>query len=192
MMRGKVRIIGGEWRGRKLAVPEKQGLRPSPDRVRETLFNWLNWQVPASRCLDLFAGTGALGVEAASRGAKQVILVEKDREIAEGLRQQLAPFASAKVQVIQADALQYLKKSPIEPFNIVFLDPPFQQNLLAPCCELLETMDWLAPNALIYLEAETELQALILPVNWKLIKQQRAGQVASYLVQRTEFAAGLE
>lgn len=192
MMRGKVRIIGGEWRGRKLAVPEKQGLRPTPDRVRETLFNWLQWQVPASRCLDLFAGTGALGVEAASRGAKQVVLVEKDRNIADGLRQQLAPFASEKVQVIQADALQYLQKSPIEPFNIVFLDPPFQQNLLAPCCELLESTGWLAPNALIYLEAEIELQALILPKSWTVIKQQRAGQVASYLVQRTEFAVSLE
>lgn len=192
MMRGKVRIIGGEWRGRKLAVPEKQGLRPTPDRVRETLFNWLQWQVPASRCLDLFAGTGALGVEAASRGAKQVVLVEKDRNIADGLRQQLAPFASEKVQVIQADALQYLQKSPIEAFNIVFLDPPFQQNLLAPCCELLENTAWLAPNALIYLEAEIELQALILPKSWTVIKQQRAGQVASYLVQRTEFAVSLE
>lgn len=192
MMRGKVRIIGGEWRGRKLAVPEKQGLRPTPDRVRETLFNWLQWQVPASRCLDLFAGTGALGVEAASRGAKQVVLVEKDRNIADGLRQQLAPFASEKVKVIQADALQYLQKSPIEPFNIVFLDPPFQQNLLAPCCELLESTGWLAPNALIYLEAEIELQALILPKSWTVIKQQRAGQVASYLVQRTEFAVSLE
>lgn len=186
MMHGKVRIIGGEWRGRKLAVPEKQGLRPTPDRVRETLFNWLNWQVPASRCLDLFAGTGALGVEAASRGAKQVILVEKDRSIAEGLRQQLAPFASTKVQVIQADALQYLKKSPAEPFNIVFLDPPFQQNLLAPCCELLESTGWLTPNAFIYLEAEIELQALILPKSWIVIKQQRAGQVASYLVKREQ------
>ncbi|MDD2815696.1 MAG: 16S rRNA (guanine(966)-N(2))-methyltransferase RsmD [Thiotrichaceae bacterium] len=185
MMRGKVRIIGGEWRGRKLAVPEKQGLRPTPDRVRETLFNWLNWQVPASRCLDLFAGTGALGVEAASRGAKQVILVEKDRSIAEGLRQQLAPFASEKVQVIQADALQWLSTPPAEGFDIVFLDPPFQQNLLAPCCELLESKGWLAPNAFIYLEAEAELQALILPKNWTVIKQQRAGQVAAYLVQRT-------
>ncbi|MEN9849247.1 MAG: hypothetical protein RL368_1987 [Pseudomonadota bacterium] len=189
MMRGKVRIIGGEWRGRKLAVPEKQGLRPTPDRVRETLFNWLNWQVPASRCLDLFAGTGALGVEAASRGAKQVILVEKDRSIAEGLRQQLAPFASTKVQVIQADALQFLKNPPVEPFNIVFLDPPFQQNLLAPCCELLESAGWLAANAFIYLEAEAELQALILPKNWTVIKQQRAGQVAAYLVQRVELIA---
>jgi 16S rRNA (guanine966-N2)-methyltransferase len=192
MMRGKVRIIGGEWRGRKLAVPEKQGLRPTPDRVRETLFNWLNWQVPASRCLDLFAGTGALGVEAASRGAKQVILVEKDRSIAEGLRQQLAPFASAKVKVIQSDALQYLKNPPAEPFNIVFLDPPFQQNLLAPCCELLESAGWLVPNAFIYLEAEAELQALILPKNWTVIKQQRAGQVASYLVQRVELTTSFE
>lgn len=185
MMRGKVRIIGGEWRGRKLAVPEKQGLRPTPDRVRETLFNWLNWQVPASRCLDLFAGTGALGVEAASRGAKQVILVEKDRSIAEGLRQQLAPFASAKVQVIQADALQWLSTPPAESFDIVFLDPPFQQNLLAPCCALLESKGWLAQNAFIYLESEVELQALILPENWTVIKQQRAGQVAAHLVQRT-------
>lgn len=184
MLPGKVRIIGGEWRGRKLTVPDKLGLRPTPDRVRETLFNWLSQQVPASQCLDLFAGSGALGVEAASRGAKHVILVEKDREIVQGLRQQLALFAAEKIQVIQADALTWLKTSPPLPFNIVFLDPPFQQNLLAPCCEALEHFAWLAVDAWIYIEAEIDLQALILPKTWSIVKQQRAGQVAYYLAQR--------
>jgi 16S rRNA (guanine966-N2)-methyltransferase len=186
MTSGKVRIIGGEWRGRKLTVPDKQGLRPTPDRVRETVFNWLNWQIAASRCLDLFAGSGALGVEAASRGAKQVVLVEKDKEIAIGLRQQLAVFAAQKVEVIQADAIHWLKSTPATPFDIVFLDPPFQQNLLAPVCAALEQYGWLSKQAFIYLEAERELTTLVLPENWEIYKQQRAGQVAYHLALRQQ------
>ncbi|MEN8216319.1 MAG: 16S rRNA (guanine(966)-N(2))-methyltransferase RsmD [Pseudomonadota bacterium] len=181
-MKGKIRIIGGQWRGRKLQVPEKPGLRPTPNRVRETLFNWLAMDLPGSRCLDLFTGTGALGIEAASRGAKQVILVEKERDVVQGLKQQVATFAP-DIEILCADALQFLKGTP-ETFDIIFLAPPYGHDLLRPTCPLLEEGGWLSPHALIYLETERRFGEPSLPATWQVIRRQKVGQVAGFLVVR--------
>lgn len=181
-MTGKIRIIAGEWRGRKLQVPDKAGLRPTPNRVRETLFNWLAGKIPGSRCLDLFAGTGALSIEAGSRGAKHLLLVEKDRQIVEGLKQQVSTFAP-NIKIICADALKFLKGTP-ETFDIVFLDPPFGCNLLQPCYTLLEEGGWLSARAYIYIEAESTLKEPNLPASWHVIRHKIMGQVAVFLVER--------
>lgn len=182
-MSGKIRIIAGQWRGRKLKVPDKQGLRPTPNRVRETLFNWLAMYLPGSRCLDLFTGSGALGIEAASRGAQEVLLVEKNYDIVQNLRQQLLNFKSAnKLDILHADGLQFLKGSP-KAFDIVFLDPPFGQDLLNPACRLLEEGGWLSPQAFIYLETEVSGE-LSLPSSWQIIRRKQAGQVSVFLVER--------
>ncbi len=183
-MSGKIRIIGGQWRGRKLQVIDKKGLRPTPDRIRETLFNWLTAQIPNSHCLDLFAGSGALGIEAASRGAKQVLLIEQDYEIYQQLQNQIKQLTTDKIITKQTNALQLLKQSPTIPFDIVFLDPPFGQNLLPTCCQLLETRQWLNRSAYIYLESERLQTELILPQHWQIIRQTHAGQVISSLIKR--------
>lgn len=182
-MKGKIRIIAGQWRGRKLSVPNKPGLRPTPDRVRETLFNWLTLCLPGSRCLDLFAGSGALGIEAASRGAKQVLLVEKERDIVQNLKQQVATFAADNLAILCTDARRFLEGAP-STFDIVFLDPPFGQDLLEPCCTLLEQRGWLSPHAHIYLEMERHLGKPCLPTSWQIIRHQAAGQVVVFLATR--------
>lgn len=187
-MKGKVRIIAGQWRGRKLTVPAKPGLRPTPDRVRETLFNWLSQYLPGSYCLDLFAGSGALGLEAASRGAQYVLLVEQDRDIVQNLQQQLVTLAANQVKIICANALQLLRRSPPVTFNILFLDPPFGQHLLVPSCTLLEQLGWLQATAFIYLEAEQHLGTPALPAGWQIIRQQTAGQVVGRLIKREKIA----
>lgn len=183
-MQGKVRIIAGQWRGRQLPVLDKPGLRPTSDRIRETLFNWLNFRLPQSRCLDLFAGSGVLGMEAASRGAKEVVLVEREKDIVQTLRAQTVKFSAHQVKVIQADALQFLKK-PSSRFDMIFLDPPFKLHLLNPCCLLLEQQGWLSSSAHIYLETEkNHLSELIVPPQWKIIRTLQAGQVAYLLAIR--------
>jgi len=177
-----IRIIGGQWRGRKLQVPNKQGLRPTPNRVRETLFNWLATHLPGSSCLDLFAGSGALGIEAASRGAKRVVLVEQERTIANSLKLQTKVFASNNnLEIICADALKFLKIAPSMPFDIVFLDPPFARDFIQPCCDLLEQHNWLKPHAHIYMEIEHQHKA-IPNTHWQTIRQQNAGQVTFFLM----------
>lgn len=183
MMQGKIRIIGGKWRGRNLKVLDHAALRPTSDRIRETLFNWLAPKIINKRCLDLFAGSGALGIESISRGAQLAWLVEKEYKIVQHLKQEIALLHTDKCTVIQADAFHFLKQTPTI-FDIVFLDPPFRQNLLIPCCELLENQNWLAPQALIYLESERHFDSTKLPSNWQIIRQQTAGQVAFFLVQR--------
>ncbi len=185
-MANKVRIIGGEWRSRQIGFTDAPGLRPTPDRVRETLFNWLQTDVPGSRCLDLYAGSGALGFEAASRGAAWVALVETNPEICRKLRENTALLAAKKIEVVQDDAGRFLKKSPPEKFDLVFLDPPFGQNLVAPGCQLLENQGWLTDYAKIYIEAERQLELtdLDLPDNWRLLKHKVAGQVSYGLYQR--------
>jgi len=180
---GKIRIIGGQWRGRKLHVLDKSGLRPTTDRVRETLFNWLQFSIAQSECLDLFAGSGILGIEAASRGAKKVISVEKDVHIAQHLTKQVTLLDKTPFQILNIDAYQFLKQPPQHQFDIVFLDPPFGKNLLQPCCQLLEENNFLKPDAYIYLEAEKNLNTLELPKNWQIIKQKVAGQVTYALAQ---------
>ncbi len=179
---GKVRIISGSWRGRRLPVPDLPGLRPTSDRLRETLFNWLQADVIAARCLDLFAGSGALGLEAASRGAAQVLLIEKNPAVAAHLRSQCQTLNATQVQVQQADALQFLQQ-PAQAFDLVFLDPPFQHDLLPPVSLALEQQGWLTDHAKIYVEMEKHAH-IEWPDNWQLLKSQRSQQVNSCLFIR--------
>ena len=177
---GAIRIIAGHLRGSKLAVPDRPGLRPSSDRVRETLFNWLQAKVPGARVLDLFAGTGALGFEAASRGAASLVLVERDPGLAEALRGNVARFKLGAAQVVQADALAWLAGPPGPGFDLVFLDPPFEGTLWEPAAARLAP--WLAPGAWIYVECPLRLQAAW-PPGWHLHREGQTREVRFTLFQ---------
>ena len=179
--RNTVRIIAGEWRSRRLEFPERGTLRPTPDRVRETVFNWLAPYLPGAHCLDLFAGSGAFGFEALSRGAARAALVERDAAAAAALRANAERLAAAGAEIVEADALSYLTGA-AEPFDIVFLDPPYASGLLAPCLDRLAAGGWLAPTALVYSEArEGELPPL--PAGWQLARSKTAGQVGYHLAR---------
>ena len=180
---GKLRIIGGTWRSRLLNFPQRTGLRPTPDRVRETLFNWLQPWLPGAECLDLFAGSGALGIESLSRGAGSVVLVESDAVTAQALRANLDLLAAHAAELVCTDALTFLQGA-TRSFDIVFLDPPYQGGLLAECCAHLEAGGWVRPHGLIYLEAASD-QSPPLPAAWTLLRSKRAGQVGYYLAQNT-------
>ncbi|MGO4998754.1 16S rRNA (guanine(966)-N(2))-methyltransferase RsmD [Oceanisphaera sp. W20_SRM_FM3] len=179
---GQIRVIGGQWRGRKLPVLNSEGLRPTSDRTKETLFNWLMFDIREALCLDLFAGSGSLGFEALSRGAAEVVLIEKDAQVAKQLTQNLASLPAAPGRVIHQDALAFLQ-NPGRAFEVVFLDPPFHQQLLSQACQLLETNGWLSEHAKIYIEHE-QTADLSLPTNWQLLKNKQAGQVSYQLYQR--------
>ena len=181
--RNSVRIIGGHWRGRRVSFPDIPGLRPTPDRVRETLFNWLQPAVAGARCLDLFAGSGALGLEALSRGAKQLVFVEQAVAASRALQEQLIRFGGgSRAQVVEMGAARYLR-SPAEPFDIVFLDPPFGQGALAEYVPLLGEGLWLKPGALVYLENEKSEGTPALPAHWELLKSKSAGEVGYHLAR---------
>jgi 16S rRNA (guanine966-N2)-methyltransferase len=182
---GQVRIIGGMWRGRKLKVPALPGLRPTPDRVRETLFNWLQPVIAGAYCLDMFAGSGALGFEALSRGAAFVDMVDQSRPMVELLRQEAERFAASNVNIYTAIAPRQLRQ-PARVYDIVFIDPPFAEDLLLPCCRFLEENAFLADEAYIYLEAKVMLDEASLPANWRLLKNKKAGQVAYHLALRSK------
>jgi len=183
----RLRIIAGSWRGRRLAFAPLAGLRPTPDRVRETLFNWLAPVIRGARCLDLFAGSGALGLEAASRGAAEVVLVDSNPGVIAVLREQVRLLDATQVQVIEADAEAFLRGA-AQPFDIVFLDPPFGEQRLAAAMRQLESGGWLAEEAVVYIEAERSLQELPLPVNWKLQRSKAAGRVGYHLARRARKA----
>jgi 16S rRNA (guanine966-N2)-methyltransferase len=176
--KGRVRIIGGEHRGRRIAVADRPGLRPTPDRVRETLFNWLGQRLDGLACLDLFAGSGALGFEAASRGAARVVMVENDRAAYDGLQKIKDVLKSASIELQFTDAFEYLRRS-AERFDVVFLDPPFGQNALATVLERLPAR--LASGARVYVEAPAPVE---LPAPWRELRSARAGQVSYQLMER--------
>jgi 16S rRNA (guanine966-N2)-methyltransferase len=182
-MKQGVRIIAGKWRGRRLNVPDVKGLRPTPDRVRETLFNWLAPIIQGAHCLDLFAGSGALGVESLSRGAASVVMVDQSPDVVKLLQDQLVTLGAENALVYCANVPEQLRLSD-HPFDIVFLDPPYQENLLFPSCHYLEEHGFLADSAHIYLEARQVINDNALPANWRLIKRQRAGQVFYHLAKR--------
>lgn len=181
----QVRIIGGRHRGRRLHFVPGHGLRPTPDRVRETLFNWLQGQVSGRRCLDLFAGSGALGLEALSRGAAFLCAVESSRKAAQRLRDNIVLLGeSARAEVIAADVMRYLDARPQVPFDIVFADPPFADAVLPELCQRLEAGGWLARGAWIYLEQDVRRPWAPPPANWTCHRQGAAGQSAHRLLQR--------
>jgi 16S rRNA (guanine966-N2)-methyltransferase len=178
-----LRIIAGSWRGRRFRFSAAASIRPTPDRVRETLFNWLRDSVAGARCLDLFAGSGALGLEALSRGAARVQFVDSDAAAAEDLRARLVQWGAQGGSVARMDVMRYLRTRP-EPFEIVFLDPPFAAALLGSAAGLLEERGWLAPGALIYLECAARAALPDLPVSWIPLKAKRAGEVGYHLFQK--------
>jgi 16S rRNA (guanine966-N2)-methyltransferase len=183
----RVRIIGGQWRGRKIMFPNIDGLRPTTDPIRETLFNWLQAHIPNANCLDLYAGSGALGFEAASRGAQHVLMVEKDRLVVNALRESKQTLQAGNVQFMHCSAIDFLmqkRKLEDETFDVVFLDPPFQSNSLQSCVVLLEESGCLSDDAVIYLECERKLDLIFLPDNWLLHRSKTTGQVAYYVYQR--------
>jgi 16S rRNA (guanine966-N2)-methyltransferase len=187
--RGEIRIIGGEWRGRKLHFPNVPGLRPTPDRVRETLFNWLQFEIDGTRCLDLFAGSGALGLEALSRGAAEVLFVERDPAAGAAIRETLSRLGSPRGAVEIREAFDFLAHAASRPFDVVFLDPPYEKHWLPRLCAALDTGGWLAPSARVYLEDAAERGAPDLPVGWALLRSRRAGDVGYHLAARQAGAA---
>ncbi|MCX4027096.1 16S rRNA (guanine(966)-N(2))-methyltransferase RsmD [Endozoicomonas sp. SM1973] len=181
-----LRIIGGQWRSRKLTIPDLPGLRPTTDRVRETLFNWLMQTIPGAYCLDAYSGTGALGLESLSRGAKFVQFIEASSVAAQQLSQHLSQLQvpGDDANITNTDAVKWLSQPSDQQFDVVFLDPPFHQGLLNQTCQLLETGNWLAADAYIYVEAEQDLTTLQVPACWQIHRQKQAGQVCFYLFKR--------
>ena len=180
-LRNELRIIGGEWRGRRVQFPSLPGLRPSPDRVRETLFNWLAPVIEGARCLDLFAGSGALGLEAASRGAASVVLVDHDPRVRAALEASLTRLGG-DVEIVCDDAFAWLARGEGS-FDIVFVDPPFGEGLATCACRRLAASGRLAPGARIYVECEAGAGAPELPAGWSLLRSRHAGRVGYHLAQ---------
>jgi 16S rRNA (guanine966-N2)-methyltransferase len=183
LLPGELRIIAGLWRGRKINFPAISGLRPTPDRVRETLFNWLAPIIAGARCLDLFAGSGALGLEALSRGADHVQFVDYDPRVIKHLRAYLHQFAITKASLFQGNSALSLPQM-TNAFDIVFIDPPFRQGLILPCLQWLQQPGWLSAEALIYLEVEVEFNILAIPISWKIVRNKQAGQVRYLLIKQ--------
>ncbi|WP_202410375.1 16S rRNA (guanine(966)-N(2))-methyltransferase RsmD [Pseudomaricurvus sp. HS19] len=178
-----LRIIGGEWRGRKLQFSAAEGLRPTGDRVRETLFNWLMPSLHGARCLDLFAGSGALGLEALSRGAAHVTFLDNHAPSARQIEAHLQLLGCDRGRALQADTLQWLQQTPAEACDIVFVDPPFQLDLWPSCLQQLETGGWLGDEALIYVETP-RAYPLSAPTGWEQLREKQAGEVCFRLFCR--------
>ena len=179
----RLRIIGGRWRGSRIEFPPLAAIRPSPDRVRETLFNWLQQPIVGARGLDLFAGSGALGLEALSRGAAHVTFVDREPQIGRHLSQTLERLGSHEATVVVEDAQRFLSRSP-QVFDIVFLDPPFDSGVLELVGSRLQ--GWLAPGAYLYVECPAERSLAMLPAHWAVQRTKRAGQVGYHLLRASD------
>ncbi|MDD9339026.1 MAG: 16S rRNA (guanine(966)-N(2))-methyltransferase [Providencia heimbachae] len=180
---GQIRIIGGTWRGRKLPVRDSEGLRPTTDRVKETLFNWLMPVIREARCLDCYAGSGSLGFEALSRLADNVTFIELDKQNTQLLIENKARLQATHATVINNSCLSVLAQAGT-PFDVVFIDPPFRKGLLNETVQLLEKNHWLADESWIYIESEAESPLTDIPANWQLHREKIAGQVAYRLFIR--------
>ena len=181
---GRLRIVAGNWRSRLLDIADVKGLRPTSERIRETLFNWLVPRIQGARCLDLFAGTGALGLEALSRGARSAVFVEQSAPAVATLKANIEVLDAAGALIRQTDALEYLRGKPEGPFDLVFLDPPFAADLNEELCKLLEQRQVLAEDALVYIEQDRSKPEPTLPSGWHVQKNKTAGNVRYMLVQR--------
>jgi 16S rRNA (guanine966-N2)-methyltransferase len=179
---GRLRIVAGIWRRRLLDIADAPGLRPTSERIRETLFNWLAPHIEGARCLDLFAGTGALGLEALSRGAAGTVFVEKSEVAARVLKGNIEMLGAKGATVCEADAFEYLRQAPVRSFDIVFLDPPFAAEMLEDLCRLIDERQVLAEGARVYLENDVATDEAVLPAGWELLKSKVAGQVRYTLV----------
>lgn len=180
-----IRIIAGQWRGRRITVLDSDGLRPTTDRVRETLFNWLMHDVAGASCLDLFAGTGVLGFECLSRGASCIDFVEVDKAVAGNIQQNLHKLSPGggldKACINNKDAINFLNSNDHKQYDIVFVDPPFQSVLALDSLQLLSENNWLNNNALVYLEQDSHHEEPKIPEGWALYRQGKAGQSAFYV-----------
>jgi len=181
---GSVRIIGGEWRGRRLPVPDLPGLRPSGDRCRETLFNWLQADIRGAICVDLFAGSGALGLEAASRGAAEVVLVEKLSAVARMLGENVERLDAGNVSVVETDALQWLHNCPAGSLDIAFVDPPFGIQLESRAIELMTARDCIRPGGFIYVETAREAPLPSPAPGWEITREKLLGEVRMLLLKK--------
>lgn len=179
----KLRIIGGRFRSRQVEFVDVEGLRPTPDRVRETLFNWLQPHLAQARCLDLFAGSGALAFEATSRGAESVLLVETNAKAAKQLTKNLDLLKAENTRVLNQTAQSLLSKPAVLAYDVVFIDPPYKANLWVEIAQLLTENNWLAENAMIYLESPSKQTLPVLPESWQLKKDKTAGEVRYCLFQ---------
>jgi len=184
----KLRVIGGEWRGRVLTFPDHPGIRPTPDRVRETLFNWLQPTIHGARCLDLFAGSGALGLEALSRGAAHVDFVERDRKSGQAIQEHLKLLKSDRGIVHLRDGLRLLDQLELSDYQLIFLDPPFGKGLLQQVVARLEKSE-LHPALQLYIEVERDMGEVSLPQRWQVVRSGEAGQVRYLLAENVESSA---
>ena len=178
----RIRIIAGKWRGSKISVVEEEGLRPTKDRIRETLFNWLSPEIIGANCLDLFAGTGALSFESLSRGANHVTAIEKSKKVFESLKKNSLKLKADNIKLVNADALDWLQSgyfnsNDLPKYDLIFLDPPFNSDLLACVANLLESNNFLSQGTLLYVEQAAEKKLIELPKNWERIKHKKSGEV---------------
>ncbi len=180
---GQLRIVAGNWRSRLLEIADVPGLRPTSERIRETLFNWLSPVIHGASCLDLCAGTGALGLEALSRGASRVVFVERSSAATRVLQANIASLSAAGADVLNTGAKEYLSGTRVEAFDIVFIDPPFAADLQHELCRLLAEQQWLADDARVYVELDRDQPDLRLPENWQEIKNKTAGKVRYVLAK---------
>ena len=177
-----MRIIGGEWRGRRIEFADTADLRPTPDRVRETLFNWLQGKVAASRCLDLYAGSGALGIEALSRGAASVVFVDSAAAAIRQIEKTLARLDGNRARLVTGDAGRFLRTER-QSYDIIFLDPPFSRSTLADDCRAIDEQGLLAPGGVVYLEGPAADGVPDLPAGWEILRSKAAGEVGYHLIR---------
>jgi 16S rRNA (guanine966-N2)-methyltransferase len=180
---GRLRIVAGKWRSRLVPIAEQEGLRPTPARVRETLFNWLSTEIHGSHCLDLFAGTGALAFEALSRGAVAATMIEKSAKVADLLESSSQILGAENARIKNTDALSFLRRPADKRYDIVFLDPPFADDLVEECCQLLHSNGWLTDRAAIYIEQDTSQPFPALPAGWHVAGNRQAGHVRFALLR---------
>ena len=181
---GRLRIVAGNWRSRLLEIADVPGLRPTSERIRETLFNWLAPRIHGARCLDLFAGTGALGLEALSRGARRAVFVERSSRAVEVLNRNIKTLQADAALVLQTDAWDFLTGEGAGQFDIVFLDPPFDDEMLDDLCRLIAERRLLATDAYVYVEQDRSRPEPDLPEGWRVLKNKTAGNVRYMLVQQ--------